>query len=91
MELWCVHMLGMDDVIAQDSLTSARRYSHKINALLLERETVRPLHPFDPNVWAAPALWPHDAASHAEDLERQARELAKAIAGGVRLSQPINT
>jgi hypothetical protein len=81
-ELWCVHMLGMDDVIAQDSLASARRYAHIINESMLEREKAKPSHPFDPNVWATPALWPHDAASHAADLARQADELARAKAAG---------
>ena len=81
-ELWCIHMIGMDDVIAQDSLASARRYAHTINASMLDREAVKPLHPFDPNVWATPALWPHDAASHADDLKRQATELARAHAAG---------
>lgn len=84
-ELWCVHMLGMDDVIAQRDLASARRYAHTINASLLEREKTRPLHPLDPNVWATPTLWPHDAASHAADLARQDDELARAKAGGAAI------
>jgi hypothetical protein len=67
-ELWCVHVMGPDDLYATASRSEARNRAHEMNAFFNKIITD---HEYEPNMWAVPALWPYDAASHTEDLERQ--------------------
>lgn len=74
-DLWCVHVLGPDDVLACKDREAAVR-----NAMHLNLSTY-PLHIEHANdrhmpvAWAVPAIWPHSPESHAEDLaERDAED-----------------
>ena len=64
-DLWCVHVIGSDDVFAMPSLGAARQAAHKFNTSVVDAGDPRK---FDPNVWACPALWPHTSEAHTEDM-----------------------
>lgn len=66
-ELWCVHVLGPDDVIAAPSEVEARRavtHLEKFSRKLAPRAAAEGLVGFQ----AAP--WPHSAQAHAKDVVR---------------------
>lgn len=71
--LWCCHIRGPDDVIACADYESALNMSDELNAV---SQRINAQFPEHEHVWyaAAPALWPHSATAHAEDLERQRKE-----------------
>ncbi len=71
--LWCCHIRGPDDVIACSDYESALKMSDELNAV---SHRVNAQFPEHERVWyaAAPALWPHSATAHTEDLERQRKE-----------------
>lgn len=64
--LWCMHVIGPDDVYAMASKEDAEKACADLNAFLDTLE----ITPATPYVRAEVALWPHSAASHAEDLAR---------------------
>lgn len=66
MTLWSIHTNGMDEYRAAVSLTEARRQSHALNALIIERGKDDDTEPG--LLWCRPEPWPWDAASHAADL-----------------------
>jgi len=61
--LWCVHILGPDDVLAAPSHEAAVVHARTINQAL-HRKSVPDILCF---AYAAP--WPHSKESHAEDLK----------------------
>lgn len=58
--LWCVNIIGPDDVIAAPNFKVANLWAWRFN----EREKE------DPAVYAALAIWPHSPESHAEFLAK---------------------
>ena len=65
--LWCVHVLGADDVHAAPSHEAAVIHARELNKVVFSRIT------FDPTEvlcfsYASP--WPHSKESHAEDLKK---------------------
>jgi hypothetical protein len=66
-KLWCVNILGPDDVVAAGSYIEALTVSHLLNDRLL-RLARKNWTENDPRLWAAPAPWPHSAEGHAKSL-----------------------
>lgn len=68
-ELWCVHVIGPDDVFAMPSLAMALKAAHRFNEAWLKRQDTT-----DPNyvlIWANVTQWMHDDEGHAADLQRE--------------------
>lgn len=63
--LWCVHVLGPDEVMAAPSHDAAVTHAHELNKAVFGRVTT----PSDILCFAYAAPWPHSKASHAEDLQ----------------------
>lgn len=63
--LWCMHILGPDDVHAAPSRAHAEKAAAALNALHAAREEQSE---HDPKVEAVVAPWPHSAESHAESV-----------------------
>jgi len=63
--LWCVHVLGPDDVIAAPSHLAAATHAHELNKAVFSRVG----GPDDVLCFAYAAPWPHSAASHAESVK----------------------
>lgn len=61
--LWCVHVLGPDDVMAAPSHDAAVTHAHELNKALLGRVTADDVLCF---AYAAP--WPYSKEAHAEAL-----------------------
>ncbi|WP_273280970.1 hypothetical protein [Pseudooceanicola atlanticus] len=65
--LWCVHVLGPDDVHAvpshENAVTLARDINHAVHGVAEA--------PKDILCFAYASPWPHSAESHAEDLKRE--------------------
>jgi len=64
MVLWCVHVLGPDDVIAAPSHDAAATHAHELNKALFSRRG-----PDDVLCFAYAAPWPHSKDAHAEDVK----------------------
>ncbi|HRH14641.1 MAG TPA: hypothetical protein PK225_09805 [Azonexus sp.] len=64
--LWCVHVLGSDDVMAAPSHDAAVVHAHELNKALHGRAT----SPNDVLCFAYAAPWPHSAAAHAEAVAK---------------------
>lgn len=73
-ELWCVHIIGPDDVFAFASWSAANEHAKKLNAAMQQWRRKEEDSGADmtnwPNTYAAVEPWPHSAALHAEDLAR---------------------
>jgi len=63
--LWCVTVLGPDDVYAAPSHDAAETYAHEMN----KKIHGRPNAPDDVLCFAYAAPWPHSAEAHAEDVK----------------------
>lgn len=67
--LWCCHVRGPDDVIAESSYDEALKTADEINArdfrIAIER------HPHELLTRAVPAIWPWSPESHSESLSRR--------------------
>ena len=79
-ELWCVNIIGPDDVIAVADYVEAAHVAQTFNTWRVADITKRGFDDLEPNMWAAPVLWPHDAPSHAADLARPSTDYAALIA-----------
>lgn len=73
--LWCVHILGPDDVIAYPDRQSAEREAAVINDAMAKLIVSRPADDNWPMLKAIAAIWPHSPESHAQDLARNIREM----------------
>lgn len=62
--LWCLHILGPDDVIPAPSQAHAERAAQKVNEWAKKR-----LDDHAPRIEAVAAPWPHDAKSHADEVD----------------------
>jgi hypothetical protein len=78
-DLWAVHIIGSDDVLAARTYEAALMEAHNLNTWVVSR---RDRHPYDPHIWAVPRRWADvvsDASpeAHARALEarRQRREI----------------
>lgn len=65
--LWCVHVLGPDDVMAAPSHDAAVVRARELNKTIFSRIS----EPNDILCFAYAAPWPHSQDAHAEDLEKQ--------------------
>ena len=65
--LWCVHVLGPDDVHAMPSHDAAVISARELNKAIHGKAEA----PEDILCFAYAAPWPHSAEAHAEDMERE--------------------
>tara|TARA_R110000751_G_scaffold307812_1_gene431802 strand:+ start:3349 stop:3624 length:276 start_codon:yes stop_codon:yes gene_type:complete len=72
--LWCVHVLGADDVFAKATHAEAVENAAALNRAVHCRNDP----PGDILCFAYAAPWPHDAESHAEDMRKWAARPAPA-------------
>lgn len=70
--LWCVHVIGPDEVYAEPSHAAAVVNAEKLNRALWSR----PDSPEDVLCFAYAAVWPWSAEEHAGSIKRQAEENA---------------
>jgi hypothetical protein len=70
--LWCVHVIGPDDLYAEPSHAAAVASAERLNRDLWWR----PNAPDDVTCFAFADTWPWSEQSHAEALARQAEEEA---------------
>lgn len=63
--MWCVHILGPDDVMAAPCHDAAFVHARELNKAVHGR----PNSPDDVLCFAYPAPWPHSAEAHAESLK----------------------
>lgn len=68
--LWCVHVIGPDDVYAEPSHAAAVASAEKLNRVLWSR----PDAPDDVACYAYADVWPWSAEAHADSIKRQADE-----------------
>lgn len=61
-DLWCLHILGPDDVHPAPSKAHAELAAKRMNEWWAARED---RHPYDPKMEAVAAVWPHSPESHA--------------------------
>jgi hypothetical protein len=71
--LWCCHVRGPDDVHAAPDYATALKWSDALTEF--DRNISTPdgkgaSGVFTPFMNAVPAVWPHSAESHAEDLPK---------------------
>lgn len=63
--LWCVHVLGPDDVYAAPSHEAAAIYAREMNKTMHAPQNM----PTDVLCFAYAAPWPHSAEAHAEAVK----------------------
>jgi hypothetical protein len=63
--LWCVHILGSDDVLAAPSHAAAVAHAHELNQAVFGSSVATD----DVMCFAYAAPWPHSSKAHADDLE----------------------
>lgn len=64
--LWCVHVLGADDVYAAPSHDAAVVRARELNKTVFARVNT----PDDVLCFAYAAPWPHSKQAHADDMAR---------------------
>lgn len=69
-ELWCVHVLGPDSLIAMPDLETADRRAVEWNSMFGKIAAERGHNPFDPKCSAVVEKWTGSAKTHAEEIER---------------------
>lgn len=71
-DLWCMHVVGPDDVHAAPDFWMALAWATEINAALGKRAVVENWAADEhmPHTYAVPARWPWSAELHAEDLAK---------------------
>lgn len=74
-ELWCVNVIGPDDVIPAASLEDALRAAHAFNAWSLEKQP--PERKDYVLLWANVTQWPYGKDSHVEGLADHGSALAQ--------------
>lgn len=74
-QLWCVHVIGPDDVIPAPDQETAARWAKRINDVVAAMP--RPPEPSDnwPRITAEAAPWPWCEAPHAEGPSEEYRWL----------------
>jgi hypothetical protein len=66
--LWCVHVLGPDEVHAMPDYETAAKNAEDLIACLFTEHTAK----LDVLCLPIVTMWPHSAKAHAEDLKREA-------------------
>ena len=74
-KLWCVHLIGPDDVIAYPDQQSAEREATLINEALERRAVAHKGNANWPTPRAVAKIWPWSAEAHAADLAENIREM----------------
>lgn len=73
-ELWCVHVIGPDDLYAFASWGAANDHAKMLNAAIQRARQKEEDKGSDmtnwPNTYAEVVVWPYSAPLHAEDLAR---------------------
>jgi hypothetical protein len=77
--LWCMHVIGPDDVHAAPDQQTAQAWADELNASIARRMSEMEPDEDTPSVRAEAAEWPWSPEAHAENLakglaERAARE-----------------
>lgn len=73
--LWCVHIIGPDDVIAFPDRASAEREASILNEASRRSAKKHADDAVWPR-WSAEVIpWPHSAESHAADLARNIKQM----------------
>lgn len=67
--LWCVHVIGPDEVYAEPSHAAAVAAADKLNRAVWSRAGAP-----DVTCFAYPDVWPWSKEAHAEDLAKQTEE-----------------
>lgn len=70
--LWCVHVIGPDDLYAEPSHASAVASAEKLNRAVWSRDNA----PDDVTCFAYADTWPWSSEAHAVALVEQAKEEA---------------
>lgn len=68
--LWCVHVIGPDDLYAESSHASAVAHADKLNRAVWGHDNA----PADVTCFAYADTWPYSAEQHAEAMTKQAEE-----------------
>lgn len=96
--LWCVHIIGPDDVHAAPDFDMAERWAVNQNAKMRAYTIAAGManDPHWPECRAVVAVWPWDADSHANDVPKSLVEFAKsnapiASAGEAGTAEPAQT
>lgn len=63
--LWCVHILGPDDVLAAPSHEAAATHARELNKAVHSKSSV----PDDVLCFAYAAPWPHGTEAHAKEVK----------------------
>lgn len=70
--LWCVHILGPDDVLAAPYHEAAVVHARELNKAVHRRQGPEDVKDILCFAYAAP--WPHDPEGHAEDVKNWLRD-----------------
>jgi hypothetical protein len=68
-DLWCVHIIGPDDMIACPSKAAAETEAAALNAMIAKQATLHADKNW-PVCSAEVMLWPFSAKAHADDLAK---------------------
>lgn len=82
--LWAVHIQGPDDIVAVADYLTAVKVANTFNEWWEALKTERPLHPYDPRMWASPVEYTGGAKSHAEWVAKPSVDYAGFIATAIR-------
>lgn len=74
--LWAVHVTGPDDLVPVASYLDAVRVANAFNTWWQAFKTEKPLHEYDPRMWAAPVEWDGSPDRHAEWIENPSPDYA---------------
>lgn len=74
--LWAVHIQGPDDLVPVADYLSAIRCANAFNAWWAGFKTEKPLHDYDPRMWASPVEWTGDIERHAEWVKNPSPDYA---------------
>lgn len=74
--LWAVSIHGPDDLIPVADYLTALRFANRFNEWWQQQKTAKPLHPYDPRMWAVPVEWAGDADRHAEWVKNPSPDYA---------------
>lgn len=81
--LWCVHIIGPDDVCAAPDFDTAEKWAVDHNRMMREFEAATGMAegPHWPETRSVVALWPWSQDAHAEDLPRSIRDFTETSRG----------
>lgn len=71
-DLWCVHIIGPDDLIPAPDRGTAERWADKANEYINQKLAENPDFA-DPRIEAEVILWPYTPEGHAEGVSEEYR------------------